>query len=130
MSARAAALPASIFLSMRWNSASRHSPTPSTGTTTSSAFRIAAGYALGMTQMATIKVPRRVRDKVRDAAKAAHVTQGQLIEELLQERRKAEFWGALESETPDKAYLDELDEADQAFAADAETAITDYEAGL
>jgi len=82
-----------------------------------------------MTEMATIKVPREVRDKVRDAAQAAHVTQGRLIEDLLQERRKAEFWSALESETPDKAYLDELDEADQAFAADTETAIADYEAG-
>ncbi len=82
-----------------------------------------------MTDMATIKVTREVRDKIRDAAQAAHVTQGQLIEDLLQERRKAEFWAALESETPDKAYLEELDEADQAFAADAETAMADFEAG-
>ncbi|NLE97757.1 MAG: hypothetical protein GX596_07180 [Propionibacterium sp.] len=81
-----------------------------------------------MTDMVTIKVPRGVRDKVRDAAQAAHVTQGQLIEELLRERRKAEFWATLESEIPDKEYLDELDEADRAFAADAEAAITDYEA--
>ncbi len=79
--------------------------------------------------MATIKVPRAVRDKVRDAAQAAHLTQGQLIEELLHERSKAEFWAALESETPDTDYLDELDEADQAFAADTESAIADYEAG-
>lgn len=42
---------------------------------------------------------------------------------------KAEFWGALESETPDTEYLDELAEADQAFAADTESAIADFEAG-
>lgn len=82
-----------------------------------------------MTEMATIKVPRRVRDKVRDAARAAHVTQGQLIEDLLRERRKAQFWASLESEIPDREYLDELDEVDQAFAADTESAIADYEAG-
>ena len=33
-----------------------------------------------MTYVATIKVPRVVRDRVRDAARAAHLTQGQLME--------------------------------------------------
>lgn len=82
-----------------------------------------------MTNIATIKVPRDVRDQVRDAARAAHVTQGQLLEELLRERRKAQFWTALEAETPDQEYLKELNEADEAFAADAEAAITRYETG-
>jgi hypothetical protein len=82
-----------------------------------------------MTEMATIKVPRLVRDSVRDAARAAHVTQGQLIEQMLQARRKAEFWAALEAEAPDQEYLDELAEADAAFGADAEDYIARFEAG-
>lgn len=82
-----------------------------------------------MTDMATIKVPRVVRDHVRNAARAAHVTQGQLIEEMLDQRRKAEFWAALEAETPDQEYLDELAEADAAFAADTEDYIARFEAG-
>lgn len=52
--------------------------------------------------MATIRVPRAVRDRLRDAAKAAHLTDSQLIEEMLDQRRKAEFWAALEAEIPDK----------------------------
>lgn len=78
-----------------------------------------------------IKVPRMVRDQVRDAAKAAHVTQGQLIEELLREHRKAQFWAALDAESPDQEYLDSLTEADAAFAAEAEAgdAIARFEAG-
>lgn len=79
--------------------------------------------------MATIKVPRQVRDHVRDAARAASVTQGQLIEDLLRERRKAQFWAGLEAEVPDRAYLDSLDEADAAFAADTEEAIARFESG-
>jgi hypothetical protein len=79
--------------------------------------------------MATIKVPRGVRDHVRDAARAAHLTQGQLIEEMLQVRRRAEFWAALEAETPDQEYLDELAEADASFAADTEDSIARFEAG-
>lgn len=79
--------------------------------------------------MATIKVPRQVRDHVRDAAKAGGVTQGQLIEDLLRERRRAQFWSELEAEVPDREYLDSLDEADAAFAADAEDAIVRFESG-
>lgn len=79
--------------------------------------------------MATIKVPRAVRDQVRDAARAAHVTQGQLIEELLRQRRKAQFWAALDTETPDQEYLDSVAEADAAFAVDTEDAIAGFEAG-
>lgn len=86
-----------------------------------------AGHAFSMTEMATIKVPKEVRDDVRDAARADHVTQGQLISELLQQRRKAQFWAALEAETPDQEYLDSLDEADAAFASDAEEAIVRFE---
>lgn len=82
-----------------------------------------------MTDVATIKVPRAVRDRVRDAARAARLTQGQLIEEMLEQRRKAEFWAALEAETPDQAYLDELAEADRAFSGDAEESIARFEAG-
>jgi len=83
-----------------------------------------------MTDVATIKVPRVVRDRVRDAARAAHLTQAQLIEEMLEERRKAEFWAALEAETPDQEYLDDLAaEADAAFAGDAEESIARFEAG-
>ncbi len=83
-----------------------------------------------MTDVATIKVPRVVRDRVRDAARAAHLTQAQLIEEMLEERRKAEFWTALEAETrPDQEYLDDLSEADAAFAADAGESIARFEAG-
>ena len=82
-----------------------------------------------MTEMATIKVPRLVRDQVRDAAQAAHVTQGQLIEELLRQRRKAQFWAALDNETPDREYLDSVTEADVAFAADTEDAIARFEDG-
>jgi hypothetical protein len=82
-----------------------------------------------MTDMATIKVPRVVRDHVRDAARAAHLTQGQLIEEMLEQRRRAEFWDRLEAEKPDQEYLDELAEADGAFMADAEGSIARFEAG-
>lgn len=57
------------------------------------------------------------------------MTQGQLIEELLREHRKTQFWAALEAESPDQEYLDSLDEVDAAFAADAEDAITHFEAG-
>lgn len=64
-----------------------------------------------MTIMATNKVPRQVRDEVREAAKAARLTQGQLIEEMLQEWRKAQFWAALEAESPDQEYLASLGEA-------------------
>ena len=84
---------------------------------------------MGMTDVATIKVPRVVRDRVRDAARAAHLTQGQLIEEMLDERRKVEFWAALEAETPDRECLDELADADAAFAGDAEESIAQFEAG-
>lgn len=83
-----------------------------------------------MTEMATIRVPRVVRDRLRDADTAAHLTQGQLIEEMLGQRRKAEFWAALEAEIPDKEYLDDLAEADAAFAGDAEESIGQFEAGL
>ncbi len=82
-----------------------------------------------MTEMTTIKVSVAVHDSVRDAARAAHVTQGQLIEEMLRERRKAQFWAALDAESPDQEYLDSLREADAAFASDAEDAITAFEAG-
>lgn len=74
---------------------------------------------VAMADMVTIKVPREVRDGVR----AARLTQGQLIEEMLEARRKAEFWKALEAETADEEYLAELAEADTAFAADAEESI-------
>lgn len=84
---------------------------------------------MGMTDVATIKVPRVVRDRVRDAARAAHLTQAQLIEEMLEERRKAEFWAALEAETPDQAYLDDIAEADAALAGEAEASIARFEAG-
>src|SRR5690625_4517188 len=81
-----------------------------------------------MTELATIKVPRVVRDRVRDAARAEHMTQGQLIDEMLRQRRKAEFWSALEAESSDQEYLDSLDEADAAFAVDTESAISRFEA--
>lgn len=84
---------------------------------------------MGMIDVATIKVPRAVRDRVRDAARAAHLTQAQLIEEMLEERRKATFWAALEAETPDQEYLDELAEADEAFVGDAAGLIARFEAG-
>lgn len=82
-----------------------------------------------MTDVATIKVPRVVRDRIRDAARAAHLTQGQLIEEMLEARCKAEFWSALEAETPDQEYVDDLAEADAAVAGDAEESIARFEAG-
>lgn len=82
-----------------------------------------------MTETATIKVPRAVRDSVREAAQAAHLTQGQLIEEMLQARRKEQFWAALDAETPDQEYLTELAEADAAFVGDTEDYITRFEAG-
>ena len=82
-----------------------------------------------MTEMATIRVPRVVRDRLRDAAKAAHLTQGQLVEEMLDQRRTSEFWAALEAETPDREYLDELAQADTAFARDAEQSIARFESG-
>lgn len=47
------------------------------------------------------------------------MTQGQLVEEMLDLRRKAEFWAALEAETPDQEYLDDLAEADAAFAEES-----------
>jgi hypothetical protein len=79
--------------------------------------------------MATIRVSRVVRERLRDAAKAARLTYSQLIEEMLDQRRKAEFWAALEAEIPDKGSLDELAEADAAFAGDAEKSIAWFEAG-
>lgn len=87
-----------------------------------------SGYHLGMTEMATIKVPREVRDGVRTAARAAHLTQGQLIEEMLRDRRKAEFWSGLEGEVADEKYLRELADDDAALP-DTEEQITRYEAG-
>lgn len=77
--------------------------------------------------MATIKVPREVRDHVRDAARAAKVTQGQLIEQLLEQRRKADFWEQLEAETADQEYREELAKADRALLPDAEDAIARFE---
>lgn len=53
-----------------------------------------------MTGMATIKVPRVVRDRLRGVAREGCLTQAQLIEEMLEKGRKAEFWAALEAETP------------------------------
>ncbi|MGO1320290.1 MAG: hypothetical protein ACTMIK_08565 [Galactobacter sp.] len=41
--------------------------------------------------MTTIEVPEEVRDQVRDAAVEEHMTQGQLIAQLLQQRRTALF---------------------------------------
>ena len=81
-----------------------------------------------MTDMATIKVTRALRDRVRDAARDADLTQGQLIEQLLIQREKTLFWEKLEQETPDQEYLDTLEEADAAFATDAEEAIQRFEA--
>ena len=57
------------------------------------------------------------------------MTQGQLVEEMLDLRRKAEFWAALEAETPDQEYLDELAEADAALAGDADESLARFEAG-
>lgn len=79
--------------------------------------------------MATIRVPRVVRDRLRDAAKAAHVTQSRLIEEMLDQRRKSELWAALEAEAPDREYLDELAQADSAFSSDTERSIALFESG-
>ncbi|MGL4174282.1 MAG: hypothetical protein ACRCTR_09495 [Actinomycetota bacterium] len=79
--------------------------------------------------MATIKVPREVRDQVRNAARAAQLTQGQLIEKMLEQRRRAEFWATLEAEVPDQAYLTELVEADGVLITDAEVSIAQFEAG-
>jgi len=56
-------------------------------------------------------------------ATAAHLTQGRPIEERLDQRRKAEFWAALEAETSDRKYLDELAEADAALAGDTEESL-------
>ena len=77
--------------------------------------------------MVTIRVSRVVRDRLRDAAKAARLTDSQLIEEMLDQRRKAEFWAALEAEIPDQESLDGLAEADAAFAGDAEKSIAWFE---
>ena len=77
-----------------------------------------------MTDMATIKVPRALRDRVRDAARDADLTQGQLIEQ----REKALFWERLEQEAPDQEYLDALEETDTAFTSDSEEAIQRFEA--
>ena len=88
-----------------------------------------AEYRLDMTEMATIRVPRVVRDRLRDAAKAAHLTPGQLIEEMLDQRRKAAFWAALEAETADQVYREELVAADEAFIAEAEERLAQFEAG-
>ena len=57
------------------------------------------------------------------------MTQGQLVEEMLDLRRKAEFWAALEAETPDQEYLDELAETDPALAGDADESLARFEAG-
>ena len=44
---------------------------------------------MDMTEMATSRVPRVVRDRLRDAAEAVHLTDSQLIEEVLDRRREA-----------------------------------------
>lgn len=82
-----------------------------------------------MTEMTTIKVPSEVRNAVRDAARAANLTQAQLIEEMLRERARAEFWSALEAEEPDQEYLSGLAQADAAFAGDTERALATFESG-
>lgn len=61
------------------------------------------------------------------AAGAAKVTQGALIEQLLEDRRKAQFWAQLEAETPDQEYLADPAGADSAFVDDAKTAIARFE---
>ena len=81
-----------------------------------------------MTDMATIKVPRALRDRVRDAARDADLTQGQLIEQMLVQREKALFWERLEQEAPDQEYLDALEETDTAFTLGSEEAIQRFEA--
>ncbi|WIY82370.1 hypothetical protein [Propionimicrobium sp. PCR01-08-3] len=84
---------------------------------------------LSMADMAVIKVPRAVRDDVRDAARAANLTPGQLIEQMLQARRHTELRTALETETPDHEYLDDLAEVDAVLLPDTEESIAQYEAG-
>ena len=48
---------------------------------------------------------------------------------MLDQRRKAAFWAALEAETADQVYREELVEADEAFIADAEERLAQFEAG-
>lgn len=69
---------------------------------------------------------------VRDAARAAHLTQGELIEEMLRERRKATFWAELDIEAQtgtDQTYREELAEADAATLPDTQDYIARFEAG-
>jgi hypothetical protein len=82
-----------------------------------------------MNEMATIKVPRAVRDRVRDAAQEEHLTQGQLIDQLLNDRRKAQFWAALEAESADDAYSTELEQTDAALIPESDQAIHTFEQG-
>jgi hypothetical protein len=79
--------------------------------------------------MATIKVARRTRDHLRDEARAARLTQGELIEVMLEVRRRDAFWATLEGESADDDYLSELAEADTAVLPDAQDSITRFEAG-
>jgi hypothetical protein len=73
-----------------------------------------------MNPLTAIKVPIETRDRLRDAARAAGLTQGALIDQMLAQREEAEFWAALEEAPPPTSA--ELDEVDSDFVATADDA--------
>lgn len=71
--------------------------------------------------------PTNPCENVRDAAQAAHITPGQLIQGMLQVRRRAEFWTAVETEVPDEECRDELLDGDAALFPGADEYISAFE---
>jgi hypothetical protein len=74
-----------------------------------------------MNALTAIKVPVGTRDRLRDAANAAGVTQAALIDAMLAAREDAEFWAAMAAAPkPADAELDQVDADFVATAGDGE----------
>jgi hypothetical protein len=68
-----------------------------------------------MSTLTAIKIPILTRDHLRDAARAAGMSQGALIEQMLRDREDAQFWDALAASGP-------LDDEETAILAEGEAA--------
>lgn len=86
------------------------------------------GYTQGMTSLTTIKVSTGTRDRLREASRAAGISQAALIEQMLDAREEAAFWEALDAAPP---YTDEEREefrrGEAASLADAARLLEDEE---
>ncbi|MBE6477656.1 MAG: toxin-antitoxin system protein [Propionibacteriaceae bacterium] len=81
-----------------------------------------------MTSLTTIKVSTGTRDRLREASRAAGISQAALIEQMLDAREEAAFWEALDAAPP---YTDEEREefrrGEAASLADAARLLEDEE---